>query len=234
MSSREKRSERSIREEYTWKHEFRFTLPIPIMIDEYVTVAQSAETEIKIKASRFIGYVYPAETPEDALAVLEKTAKRYFDATHHCYAYQTGVGPDARFRYSDDGEPSGTAGKPIYQVITGNRLTNVIVIVTRYFGGTKLGTGGLVRAYTDSASETLKKADRVTRILTAPVTFSFPYDDTSVVMRIIHSKNGVISKSEYDEQTRLTADLRLSVIEAFKNDLVSLTRGRAVIHDRDT
>jgi uncharacterized YigZ family protein len=203
------------------------------MIDEYITIINPVEAEIKVKASRFIGIIHPADSVEQAQSVLESVSKRYYDATHHCYAYQTGVGGDIRFRYTDDGEPSGTAGKPIYQVITGNQLTNVIIIVTRYFGGTKLGTGGLVRAYSDCASEVTAKAERVIRIITAPVTIAFPYAETNTVMRVIHSYQGNITHSEYDQLTQLTVDLRLSVIETFKSDLINLTRGQAVVRNQN-
>lgn len=204
------------------------------MIDEYITIARPVEAEIKVKASRFIGWAQPVNSAETALDVLETAAKQYYDATHHCYAYQTGVGREMKFRYSDDGEPSGTAGKPIFQVITGNNLTDIIVIVTRYFGGTKLGTGGLVRAYSDCAAETLKQADRVTRLITAPVSFSFPYAETNTVMRIIHAYQGQVRASEYGQLTTLSVELRLSAIEPFRRDLINQTRGQAVAGNEGT
>ncbi len=198
------------------------------MIDEYITIPRPVEAEIKVKASRFIGWAHPVNSAETALTVLETAAKQYYDATHHCYAYQTGVGRDMKFRYSDDGEPSGTAGKPIYHVITGKGLTDIIVIVTRYYGGTKLGAGGLVRAYSDCAAETISRTERVTRIITAPVQISFPYAETNTVMRIIHAYQGQVGASEYDQLTTLSVELRLSAIEPFRRDLINLTRGQAV------
>lgn len=204
------------------------------MIDEYITITGQVEAEIKVKSSRFIAFASPTDTPDDAQSILESVSKKYYDATHHCYAYQTGTGNDERFRYSDDGEPSGTAGKPIYQVIRGHQLTNVIIVVTRYYGGTKLGTGGLVRAYSDSASEALALAERKTQIISAPLIIGFPYNETSAVMRLIHAFNGQVSHSEYDTLTTLTVDLRLSVIEQFKNDLINITRGQALIRDHES
>ena len=118
-------------------------------VESYQTVYRGGMGEIIEKKSRFIAEVYPIESEEQAAQILEETRKKYWDARHHCWAYVLGRNPAAE-RMSDDGEPAGTAGKPILEVIRGRKLTDVLVIVTRYFGGTLLGTGGLVRAYTSA------------------------------------------------------------------------------------
>lgn len=127
---------------------------------EIITIAGSVRAEFVEKKSRFIGYAAPADTEEAAQAFLQQIRAAHHDATHNCYAYQ--LGEDNRFqRSSDDGEPSGTAGRPILEVIRGSGISNVIVVVTRYFGGILLGTGGLVRAYSAAAKDALAAAERV-------------------------------------------------------------------------
>ena len=116
------------------------------------TVYKGASAEIVEKKSRFIGETYPVTSEEEALEYLEKVKKQFWDARHHCWAYVIGEQRPLE-RFSDDGEPSGTAGKPILEVIRGKRLPNTLVVVTRYFGGTLLGTGGLVRAYTKASHQ---------------------------------------------------------------------------------
>ena len=137
--------------------------------DSYQTIKNSAETEIKIKASKFIGRVFSCQTVDEAVSIRENICKKYYDATHHCYAYRIGLGKEIIFRYSDDGEPSGTAGKPIYDRLEGQNLTNLILIVTRYYGGTKLGTGGLTHAYSDASQQVLDEAGILTKFITKQI-----------------------------------------------------------------
>jgi uncharacterized YigZ family protein len=128
------------------------------MDDRYLTISRESNAEIKVKASRFIGETCLVESVDGALSRLTAIRKREHAATHHCFAYRVGLGDETAFKYSDDGEPSGTAGKPIYDLILGGDLTNSLVVVTRYFGGTKLGTGGLAHAYGDCARAALEKS----------------------------------------------------------------------------
>lgn len=121
------------------------------MADQLKVVYEGASVEFVEKKSRFIANVFPIETEEDAISFIEKTKKKYWDARHNCYAYVIGDKHEIR-RYSDDGEPSGTAGKPILDVLIGEDVHDVLIVVTRYFGGILLGTGGLVRAYSKTAS----------------------------------------------------------------------------------
>lgn len=134
--------------------------------NSYRSVARRSDIEIIIKKSRFIGLAQPVATEEEALQVLDSVKQTYPDATHHCYAYITNF-PERVVRMNDDGEPAGTAGRPILEVIEREDLTNTIVIATRYFGGTMLGAAGLVRAYARTASESIAEASIVQYVLHA-------------------------------------------------------------------
>lgn len=134
-----------------------------IKMECYHTVYTEGTGEIVEKKSRFIAEVFPVSNEEEAFAHLEEIRKKHWDARHHCWAYVIGRNPAAE-RMSDDGEPAGTAGKPILEVLRGKKLTDVFVVVTRYFGGTLLGTGGLVRAYTSAAAEALAHTVIITKI----------------------------------------------------------------------
>lgn len=144
------------------------------MAKSFYTVGTEAETEIIINRSRFIGRAFPINNEEDALLLLEQVRAEFPDASHHCYAYVLGRGSNIQ-RFNDDGEPGGTAGLPILQVILQQEIEDVLVVVTRYFGGIKLGAGGLVRAYSKSAAETLQKAGRVEMTLSNKGSLSIDY-----------------------------------------------------------
>ena len=140
----------------------------------YKSVKQCSEAEYTVNRSRFIGRCFPVESEEAALCLLGDIRKKHWDATHNCFAYR--IGENAAARFSDDGEPGGTAGKPIMDVLTGRGLTNVLCVVTRYFGGILLGAGGLVRAYSKSAADAVTKAGVVSylpgTILDIPMDYS--------------------------------------------------------------
>ena len=140
----------------------------------YKSVKQCSEAEYTVNRSRFIGHCFPVESEEAALCLLGDIRKKHWDATHNCFAYR--IGENAAARFSDDGEPGGTAGKPIMDVLTGRGLTNVLCVVTRYFGGILLGAGGLVRAYSKSAADVVAKAGMVSylpgTILDIPMDYS--------------------------------------------------------------
>ena len=127
------------------------------MVDSYNTILTPGTDEIVEKKSRFIGYAQPVSSEEEAYAFVESVKKKHYDARHNCHAFAIGK-ENTLYRFSDDGEPQGTAGKPILEVISGNQVTDICIVVTRYFGGTLLGTGGLVRAYTEAAKLALADA----------------------------------------------------------------------------
>jgi uncharacterized YigZ family protein len=196
------------------------------MKDSYLTLKGLCVHEIKVKGSRFIGTAEPVETRFSAEQILNNIQKKYYNATHHCFAYRLGPGESIQFRYSDDGEPSGTAGKPILDVLDGRQLVNVICIVTRYFGGTKLGTGGLVRAYGRCARETIARAAVVEKWLTSDLTLIFDYELIGTVMSVLARYECRHLGTEYQEKTTMKIAVRRSQTEKFMAEMVNQTAGR--------
>ena len=160
------------------------------------TIKSDTTAEIKEKKSRFIGYARHVETREEALGFVEEIKKKHYDARHNCWAYVVGnAGEDVRS--SDDGEPSGTAGKPIMEVINGRGLTNICVVVTRYFGGVLLGTGGLVRAYTQATDAALETAEYMEMRPVVMLEVSTTYDDCGKLLRYFESAGMTVKNAEY-------------------------------------
>ncbi len=197
--------------------------------DSYLTAASEALSEIKIKGSRFIGQIYLCDDSNKAREILDGIRKKYFDATHNCYAWKVGIGREVQFKYSDDGEPNGTAGRPIYDQLEGAGLTDVIIIVTRYFGGTKLGTGGLTHAYSDCAAEVIKKAGTVEKFITGHFDVNLDFSDYGPVERAVLSAGAVILQSEFSDRVDLKLEIRKSQLEFLKEKLVDITSGRIKI-----
>ena len=194
--------------------------------DSFLTVKSQSKTEIKIKGSKFIGQAIPCSDEAEAERHLEDIRKEYYDATHNCFAYRVGFGGDTKFRYSDAGEPSGTAGKPIYDQIMGKNLTDVIIVVTRYFGGTKLGTGGLTHAYSESASAAIEQAEISERFVTEEIRLTVQFSDYSATERIIHQHDGKVIDSDFSDVVRLTVEIRQSRVGRLKEKLTDVTSGR--------
>ena len=196
--------------------------------DVYRIPAREATAELREKGSRFIAEVFVVDTADDAEQRIEAVRRREYAATHHCTAYR--LGPDgADFRYNDDGEPSGTAGLPILRQIDGRGLTNALIVVTRYFGGTKLGTGGLARAYGAAAAEVLDLAGAKERVIRSTLRVTFAYEDTSPVMHMINQFEGRIEESTYAERTTLDVSVRRSLTEKFEAALIDAVGGRVVV-----
>lgn len=196
--------------------------------DSYLTLESPCSHEIKIKASRFIARGYPIDSVESAGKILAGVKKEEYSANHHCFAWVAGLDAET-FKYSDDGEPSGTAGRPIYQVITGRKLKNVLVIVIRYFGGTKLGTGGLVRAYTQASIEMLDRARIVERLICDRLRFSLPIGLYDRLMRIISTEKLEINSQDFSDHVLMELSVRKSKTDKFKAQLIELTGGRIEI-----
>lgn len=197
--------------------------------DVYYTIAQNSCIEFKKKGSRFIGRTFLLESQSKADEHLESIRKKHFDATHNCYAWRYGLFENEHSRFSDDGEPSGTAGKPIMQSIVGHELTNVLVIVTRYFGGTKLGTGGLVRAYSQAANEALEKSRTVKCYLETEIKLHFNYEFTNVTLRTIENHNAKIVDQNYANDVEIVISIRNSNVKTITSQLVELTSGKIKI-----
>lgn len=194
--------------------------------DSYFTIKTSSEIEIKIRGSKFFGRARKCDSVDEAEGLIDEFRKKYYDATHNCYGYRIGFGKEIKFRYSDDGEPSGTAGKPIYDQIEGKGLTNLIIIVTRYYGGTKLGTGGLTHAYSDSAAQAIDAAGVIEEFITRCINLTVEFHDYNVVERIIHQCGAKVIDSDFSDIVRLTVESRLSAIDNLKAKLTDSTSGR--------
>jgi uncharacterized YigZ family protein len=186
--------------------------------DSYLTIADRRETEIKILASRFLSYAIPAASGDEFMAVLDELRKQHYNATHHCFGWRMGY-EGTEFRYSDDGEPSGTAGKRILGAIDRRELTDVGIVVVRYYGGTKLGVGGLARAYTDAADSVLEACRIEERFLTRRLTLTFPYDMTSQVHHVLDLHGVDVLERRYEEESSYIVDVRLSILQRFLEEL---------------
>ena len=190
----------------------------------YKTLIRRAEQEFVINKSRFIGHGAPAETEEEALAFLKEMREKYKDATHNCYAYIIGLNMGT-MRYSDDGEPGGTAGMPIIEVMKARGVTNCAVVVTRYFGGVLLGAGGLVRAYTRSASDAVEAAGLVSMEPCTQFSVAVPYAFRNAVWSVFE-RFGAIERADYGESIRCAFRCRTSEADAFLKALTERTEGR--------
>ena len=191
--------------------------------DEYFTITAAKQAEIKIKGSRFIGTAAHVTDEDEAKNFIREIAGRYHDATHNCFAYVVGFPPQQIARFNDDGEPAGTAGQPILSVIQGQNLNFVAVVVTRYFGGTKLGKGGLIRAYSDCTRAVLENCRIEKRYIYEKISIVFPYDLTGVVMRTISQFSAKVDQSIYDQDSRLRVSVRRSVADDFRKQLIEVT-----------
>lgn len=179
--------------------------------DVYRTIAAPAEGIYTEKRSKFIAIALPVRTVDEVKALLEEYQKKYYDARHVCYAYM--LGPQRKdFRANDNGEPSGTAGKPILGQINSNELTDILIIVVRYFGGIKLGTSGLIVAYKAAAAEALAAAEVVEKTVDECVCFWFEYPFMNDVMRVVKEEGPEIVEQGYDMDCRMTLRIRSSLM----------------------
>lgn len=186
--------------------------------DTYYTIAAPSTGIYKEKGSKFIAYSFEVHSEQEVKDCLEEVRQEHFKARHHCYAYRIGL-EGKRFRANDDGEPSGTAGRPILGQIDSFGLANVLVVVVRYFGGTKLGTSGLKRAYKSSTIDALEQATIEERIVEQDFEVTFDYAVTSEVMNFLKKEDYPILEAQYNEQTILKVRIRLSEIPRFEEGL---------------
>lgn len=193
--------------------------------DTFKTVAEFKQTEFKEKGSRFINRVQPVTTREMAKEYIAEINKQHYDATHNCFAFSIGMGVHQITQFNDDGEPSGTAGKPILQAITGRELTDVVVIVTRYFGGTKLGTGGLIRAYGGGAAMVLDQSRIITRYLQQQIKIEYSYQYSNLVNSLIQKFNAAIRDASYTEDVHQVLAVRKSLAKTFAEQIIELSAG---------
>ena len=199
------------------------------MNDEFVTLAAEYRHEIDpIKGSRFLTTVAPTPSIESANEFIERVSAEFAGATHNCWAYR--IGRDgAEFRSNDDGEPSGSAGRPILQQIEGHNVTDTTVVVTRWFGGTKLGVGGLMRAYGGATGRTLDRAPLRTVVVTRRIAIELPYECTGPVEGILVARGLKTVTAEYGALVRIVVDVPERDVETFSRELLDRTAGRASI-----
>lgn len=197
----------------------------------FVTLAAPAESVMVVQGSEFLTYATRADTPDEALAFLQACREQHPDATHHCWAYRIG----GAYRFSDDGEPGGTAGAPILRTIEGQGMDHVVVVVVRYYGGTKLGAGGLVRAYSGATAECLRGGPRLTVRPRVMVSAHVPFEHLSTLHRVL-AEHDVDRVGEAYDETGLTVTVRLLETDeaAFRTVLRDATRGTGVVSSTDT
>lgn len=189
--------------------------------DTYKTITGVVDSCYTEKRSRFIAYAVPVRTVEEVKEQVDKFRKQYYDARHVCWAYM--LGPDrSTFRANDDGEPSGTAGKPILGQINSLELTNILVVVIRYFGGIKLGTGGLIVAYRAAAAEALSLAEIEERTVDEEITVQFEYPFMNGIMRIIKEDNPEVLSQSFDMNCEMTLRIRKSEADKLRNRLLKV------------
>ena len=178
------------------------------MADSYFTIASKADGLYKDKGSKFLAFAHPVSSLEEVKVLLEHYRKEYYDARHVCYAYMLGADQD-EYRANDDGEPSGTAGRPILGQIRSKNLTNVLVVVIRYFGGILLGTSGLIVAYKEATADALSKAEIIEKDVMLPRTLRFPYEKTNEVMRTLKEINAkILSQDWADNQCIIYCEIQ--------------------------
>lgn len=194
----------------------------------YRTVHRYGKDEIIINKSRFIGHSMPIESEDDALKFIQYIKSKYKDATHNVYAYVLGKESNIQ-RFSDDGEPSGTAGVPVLEVIKKENLRNVLVIVTRYFGGIKLGAGGLIRAYTKGAKIGLEAGIIVDRILHKKVKVRINYSMYGIIENYLNNEGYIVENITYDDSVNIYVYIRLSDVDYFIGTINNLTSGNAIV-----
>src|SRR5690625_4002083 len=192
------------------------------MLSTYYTVKQNGTHEINIQRSRFIGYVGRISSEEEAQSFIQSIKKKHHDATHNCSAYLIGEHNQIQ-KANDDGEPGGTAGIPMLEVLKKLSLKNIVIVVTRYFGGIKLGAGGLIRAYSRATSETIKSTGIVKCELMKIVSITIDYQQLGRIENYIHQTGFIIEDITYLEKVTLTVLVQLEALDHFTTELINMT-----------
>lgn len=186
--------------------------------DTYRSIAAPARGIYKELGSKFLAFAYPVETEDEVKTILTALRKEYFDARHHCYAWRLGLQGEP-FRMNDDGEPSSTAGRPIHGQLLSQGLSDILVVVVRYFGGVKLGVPGLIRAYKTATQDALAHAEIVEKIAGETFTLQFDYLQMNDVMKVLKDMGIIPFRQEFDLRCTLGVRVRLTQIEDFRNQL---------------
>ena len=191
------------------------------MTDEFKTIAATSEGYYTEKRSKFLAFAHPVRTVDEIKELLAGYRKKYYDARHVCYAYMLGA-ERTEFRANDDGEPSSTAGKPILGQINSNELTDILIVVVRYYGGVNLGTSGLIVAYREATADALAHATIETRQVEEVVKYSFAYPQMNDVMRIVKDMNPRIVSQTYDNTCEIVLSIRKSEADQLRSRLAKL------------
>ena len=186
--------------------------------DTYRSIEAPSRGVYKELGSKFLAFAYPVETEEAAKSILEEVRKEYFDARHHCYAWRLGLTGEP-YRMNDDGEPSSTAGRPIHGQLLSNGLSDILVVVVRYFGGTKLGVPGLIRAYKTATQDAIANARIIEKVAGETLTVTFDYLQMNDVMKVLKDMDITPVNQQFDLRCTLTARVRLSRVEEFRKQL---------------
>lgn len=201
-------------------------------MDSYINLIKGGEGEIVEKKSRFIGQIMPVTTEEEAYAFIESVKKKHYDARHNCFAFSIGTGIPTQ-RFSDDGEPQGTAGKPILEVINGSGIHNICIVVTRYFGGTLLGTGGLVRAYTDASKEAILNCETKLMQKIIPTKITTNYTDMGKVQYILNNNEVNILDTVFTDEVMFDIEIPSKDNDRIIKEITEATGARAKIDASD-
>ncbi len=191
------------------------------MTDEYRTIKEKSEGYYTEKRSKFLAFAHPVKTVDEVKDIIAQYRKKYFDARHVCYAYMLGAAR-TEFRANDDGEPSSTAGKPILGQINSNELTDILIVVVRYYGGVNLGTSGLIVAYREAAADAINHAVIEMRQVEEVITFSFSYPQMNDVMRIVKDMQPRIVSQTFDNTCEIVLSIRKSEAAQLESRLNSL------------
>ncbi len=198
----------------------------------YNVIAADAEGYYEDKKSRFLAVIHPVSDEQEAAEFISSIKKKYYDARHNCYAMIIGPGKEFQ-RSSDDGEPAKTAGAPMLEVLSGADLTNVVAVVTRYFGGTLLGTGGLIRAYQGALKDALENATIQKIVYCADISVNIPYPDQGSVSYYLETQNIVVMSTEYKEDVTYHIRVRDPEADQVIKRITDITQGRAVINTEE-
>lgn len=188
------------------------------MNDIYKTITDTSKAIYTEKRSKFIAYAIPVTSVDEVKSEIDKLRKEYYDARHVCWAYMLGA-ERKEFRANDDGEPSGTAGKPILGQINSNELTDILIAVVRYFGGIKLGTSGLIVAYREAAAEVITEAETIEKTVNCRISFGFEYPFMNDIMKIVKDLEPTIVAQTYDMDCLMTLEIRKTQFEELRNRL---------------
>ncbi len=202
-----------------------------MLSDDFWTIAGPGMAQLRVLGSRFSATAFPIDTEDELHATLENAMREHYDATHHCWAMRIRMDQEILQRSSDAGEPKGTAGKPILNEIVNSKLENCAIIVTRWFGGTKLGTGGLARAYGETAARAIHDATRVLRRTGVVVSIATPYELQSQVYHIAGRYGAAVEQAASEQSVRMRVKLRRSQIEQFAADLLEESAGRLLVEE---